>query len=314
MNSQNIEGSRALLSSSWLFFKSHWQVLVSIVVIPNVLNYVASLFLQTGTPVTVFFGAFISIGAMILSVAMAAAVVRSVQTLSSDSTQALSVKTQYKIGFGYFWSLVFLALISGLATMGGFMLLVVPGIIVSVYGSMYAYALIIDGKKGFSALTESYSLVYGRWSAVFGRLFILAAVAVIIQIVFSGIYFLIALLFGVNIYSIAAAHAQLPVLITLVGFVFNLAVQAVVGPIAIIYTYRLYLSLKATRQAEVSAGTFKRWLVALMIIGPILFILSIVALVTIVGLSAMKHAQQLAQQQAQLQQSITQIKSLTPTR
>ncbi|MDD5165458.1 MAG: hypothetical protein PHG25_02890 [Candidatus Pacebacteria bacterium] len=319
MNPQVLVGPVELLKSSWVFFKTHWQILVSIVIVPNVLNYVASLLLQTGKIAAVFLGVFVSIIAIILSFAMAAALVRSVQMLSGEPTKIISVKDQYKIGFKYFWPLILVGIISSLAAMGAFMLLIVPGIIMSVYGGLYAYALIIDGKKGFSALTESYSLVYNRWLAVFGRLLVITAVAVIVQILLSGIYFLVALMFGVNIYSLAAAHQQIPVLITLIGFVFNLAVQVIVGPMAVIYTYYLYESLKVTRSQDVSVTAFKRWIVAFMIIGPIFFLLFVVSTVALVGLQATRQASDSQrmisspQFQAQLQELIKQAASTTPT-
>lgn len=272
MNPVTIETTGSLLKSSWAFFKAHWQILASIIIIPNVLHYVAVLFLRVGNVFTVFLGAFIAIMSLILSVAMAGAIIRTVQSLSTDPTQKLSVYTQYKIGFGYFWPVVLLAIVSSFATTGGLLLLVVPGILMMVYGSMYAYALVIDEKRGFSAILESYSLVYGRFVAVFGRLFTIAIGATIIQIISSVLYICIALLFGVNIMTIAENHQQIPVLITLIGFILNLGVQAVVGPIAVVYAYRLYLSLKATRQPNVATKAFKTWFIIFAIVGPLFFI------------------------------------------
>jgi hypothetical protein len=45
------------------------------------------------------------------------------------------------------------------------------------------------------------------------------------------------------------------------------------GPIAITYTYKLYVSLKSTRMSGVHTGTFKKWLIAFLVIGIIAVIL-----------------------------------------
>jgi hypothetical protein len=117
---------------------------------------------------------------------------------------------------------------------------------------MYAFTLVIDGKKGFSALTESYTLVYGRWWAVLGRLLALALSMMLVWITVTAIAFLFGILLQGSFIVMG--------LISLIG-------SAIITPIALGYMYKLYVSLKATRQANVSTVSFKKWLVAFLIIG-----------------------------------------------
>lgn len=285
---QGIEKSCPLLKSSWSLFKNSWKTLVTIVVIPSLLNLVSGLLYQTKMPVLVIFGVIISIAAGILSVVMTIALINAIHSLSGNPSAVISIKGIYKSGFGYFWSVVLISIIVGLSSLGSFMLLVVPGIIISIYVTFSAYALVIDGKKGFSAVTESYSLVKGRWMTVFGRLIILGLCVLGIQLIVALINFALAYALGINVYEIAAAKGQIPYSVSLIGFALSLISNSFIGPISAIYTYRLYNSLKATRGSEVSVVNFKRWIIAFMIIGPILFVALVIVPAVFILLNQLK--------------------------
>ncbi|MFA5937245.1 MAG: hypothetical protein WC822_05230, partial [Candidatus Paceibacterota bacterium] len=64
------------------------------------------------------------------------------------------------------------SILNGLAILGGFILLVIPGIIFSIWFSFTTYAVVLDNARGTAALSASKKLVVGRWWAVLVRLFI----------------------------------------------------------------------------------------------------------------------------------------------
>tara|TARA_B100000508_G_scaffold102982_2_gene81378 strand:- start:1748 stop:3379 length:1632 start_codon:yes stop_codon:yes gene_type:complete len=64
------------------------------------------------------------------------------------------------------WGLLWIYLLSFLVTMGGFMLLIIPGIIISLYIYFAQYVYITEGKRGMEALMRSRDLVWGNWWAV----------------------------------------------------------------------------------------------------------------------------------------------------
>jgi hypothetical protein len=70
----------------------------------------------------------------------------------------------------HFWSLVWINLLTGLIVWGGFLLLIIPGIIASIYMALSQMVLVTEGKKGLSALMRSRELVCGNWWAVLGRI------------------------------------------------------------------------------------------------------------------------------------------------
>lgn len=79
----------------------------------------------------------------------------------------------------YFW----VTFLKGLMVLGGFILLIIPGIIFSVWFCLVEYAFVFEGKKGFSASWRSKELVKGYGWAVLGRLLAFMFLAMIISFI-----------------------------------------------------------------------------------------------------------------------------------
>jgi hypothetical protein len=67
------------------------------------------------------------------------------------------------------WSVFFISLLVGIKVFLWTLLLIIPGIIFSVYYSLSSWSLIYENKKGNEALKRSKSLIEGYWWAVVGR-------------------------------------------------------------------------------------------------------------------------------------------------
>jgi hypothetical protein len=91
-------------------------------------------------------------------------------SIAHSSSEAL-----FSQGFSWakqnFWSLVWIGILSALIFIGGFMLFIIPGIIVAVYMSLSQMVLVNEGVTGFSSLMRSHDLIKGNWWSVFVRLF-----------------------------------------------------------------------------------------------------------------------------------------------
>ncbi len=256
-----IESPFVTLKFAWNLFLKNWQKLVPVAIAPSVIMYIGTLLFSLGN--NVFFsilGILSVVIGLVLSVAAVAAVIKAVERLNSDQTAQIVFKEYYKIGFAYFWSIILVGIISALVTLGGFMLLVIPGLIVSMYIAFYNYALVIDGKKGFSALVESYQLVRGRWLAVFGRALFIALVSIVISLI-AG---MIVGLFGGKDAPSAVS-----------GFV-NILSTAIASPLTVIFIYRIYTALKSVRQPEVDAKKFKQILIGFVSVGIIALVFAII--------------------------------------
>jgi hypothetical protein len=80
--------------------------------------------------------------------------------------------------------LIALSLIIGIGTMIGFILLVVPGVILSLMWAVAAAVLVDQQCGAFAALGRSRTLTEGAWSAIFG-IGILVGVAVVALVYFT---------------------------------------------------------------------------------------------------------------------------------
>lgn len=256
----NLTGPVELLSSSWKFFRIHWKILVSIVILPSIISFVAQTLLITsaGNPIAAILSFILIVVAIVLGIVMQPAAINAIHRLTTESGTLLTLKGQYKIGLTYFWSIVFLIILQVFITLGSFVLFVIPAIILSVYTGMYVFTRIIDGKRGFSAFTENYSLVKGRWWKVLGRLLFMILVYIVASLIMIGVVFILNLIFGFDSKSEGG---------TIISTFVSMLPSAFLGPLALVYLYRLYTSLKNTRVGEVSTGAFKKWLVAFLCIG-----------------------------------------------
>ncbi len=90
-------------------------------------------------------------------------------TLNKDT--ALSLSSAWSYVWGHIGSLLWLWTLVPLAILGGMVLFIVPGIIVSVYLSLALFVFLKEDKRGLAALLRSHALVRGSWWTILGRTF-----------------------------------------------------------------------------------------------------------------------------------------------
>jgi len=247
-----------LFASAWRFFVLNWKAIVPIVIIPSVILCLGQILMISHNMALLIIAIVLDIVGIILSIAMTPAVLNAIHRLSTETGITVKIKDQYKLGFALFWPFVLLSIIKIFVSIGSLVLFIIPGIIVGIYISFCAFSLILDGKKGLSAFTDSYSLVKGRWMAMLWRMLFPIVIYIPAALVIVGLDFVIRSVFGLSSDSIGAS---------VISQVLNIVLGAVTGPLIIIYTYNLYVSSKATRQQGISNAGFKKWLVAFLVIG-----------------------------------------------
>jgi hypothetical protein len=139
------------------------------------------------------------------------------------------------------WSYIWVSLMQFAVMLGGFLLLVIPGI---VFGLWYAFAqeaVVVDGKRGLEAMSRSRELARGRffqvlWYLVFGVL-----VAMLIYLV--GITALEMLIGALTQTPVEVSFGQTPPL--WVDLIDNVA-GIFLTPLVAIYGTLTYLELKQT--------------------------------------------------------------------
>jgi hypothetical protein len=80
------------------------------------------------------------------------------------------------------------SILAGLAIIGGFFLLIIPGIIFSIWFAFVVYAIAIDEKSALDAMRASKALVANRWFAVFWRILAPGIVFGILVIAVEGLF------------------------------------------------------------------------------------------------------------------------------
>ncbi len=295
-----LEGPSALLKFGWNIFTKHWKVISVIVLIPSIIMYIGQLIALSDSAIGGIIAFILFICSFIGSIVSMPAATQAVHRLSTDPATPISVKAQYRYGFSVFWSTILIFIIVVLVYMGSFTLFVIPGIIVLVFSVVYMFTFVVDGKKGFSAFTESFNLVRGRWWGVFGRLIVLLLVCFGIGFVLGIVQYLLGLIFGVTVSGRGMLDVSLGAL--LIQMVIGLLGTVVVSPIAFGYTYRLYVSLKATRLPAPEKSSFKGWLIAFLCLGIIspIVIIGLLSSIVLASLSSARMKGLEAQRNADL--------------
>lgn len=143
-----------------------------------------------------------------------------------DSREKIGVIESYRRGWRKIVSYWWLSFLAGLINFGGFLLLIVPGIIISVWFSLAAYILVAENLTGMNALLKSREYVRGKWSGVLWRFLFIWGILVILLAVLSPIFSLL----------------KIPPIGLEIG---RFVVWLFLTPLAITYSFLIYNSLKA---------------------------------------------------------------------
>lgn len=147
-----------------------------------------------------------------------------------DNQERIGVVESYRRGWHKIISYWWVLLLTGFIMFGGFLLLIVPGIIFSVWFSLAIFILIAEDLTGMNALLKSREYVKGKWGGVFWRLFFMGALSLIISSVLNLISWLLQIPFGL--------------IITLFWV-----------PLAMTYSFLIYSNLKSLKGEIVFAPT-----------------------------------------------------------
>lgn len=102
--------------------------------------------------------------------------------------QSGTIKELLQLGWSHMGSLLWVTVLVSLVVLGGYILLIIPGVIFSVWFIFATYVYIFEGIKGTAALKRSKQLVQGYWWPVLGRIILvgIASWALVSFIKFIG--------------------------------------------------------------------------------------------------------------------------------
>ena len=137
------------------------------------------------------------------------------------------VKETFKETKEIIWPYLVVAFLTGILVLLWTLLLIIPGIIFSIFYSFAVFCFFFEGKVGMAALKRSKELVKGYWWAVAGRF---------------GFFALILWLFGFILALPLAFFQENRLLWQLWNFLGQI-VNFLVGPIALLFSYQIYKDL-----------------------------------------------------------------------
>ncbi len=216
----------SLWRDTWEQYTRQFSVLAEILLLPTLIMVLGYVLLGLGEPLFMVLGALVAFVGMI-------ALVYSVLPLIYAIHHGTDVDASYKSTLPLFWPFVGVTILEVLAVMGGFVMLVIPGIWLMFALGLMRYVFVIENRRGMDVLRQSKEYIKGYWWAFFGR-----------TILVGGATLVIIFLFDAPIAVLAGRTA---------GSVVSLIVSIVVGPFTAIYLYRIYQNLRALKP-EVAAA------------------------------------------------------------
>lgn len=132
----------------------------------------------------------------------------------------------------YFWDYFWLSILTAILIILWTLLLIIPGIIFSVFYSFAVYVFFFENIKGMAAIRKSLNLVKGYWWPVFGRFIVIGIALWIFTVIISiPLYFTNDKSYFYSFWSF---------IIQIINFL--------VGPISLLYFYQIYQDLSRIKK------------------------------------------------------------------
>jgi hypothetical protein len=204
-----------ILETAFDLYKRHWVTLVQVVaylVIPlTLLQYLIGDMLEGEDE-----GSGLIAGSLLLLIAtmfiwllLIGAIAWAVATILIGREPDIS--DCYRNGYRRIWSILLVWVLSALAILAGWILLIIPGLIVMTRLSSAIPAVVIEQRKGTDALGRSWNLVKGYGWPVFGAL----AVSLLIAVIVSGIVTQVGIAIGGDNWFVSGIFASIGSIITM---------------------------------------------------------------------------------------------------
>lgn len=149
-----------------------------------------------------------------------------------------TIRDYFSASIKMFFPFLWVYTLMGASILGGFMLLVIPALYLSVAVSFAFFVLITENKRGFIALEQSLNYVRGYWWSICGKFFLFFLLLAV-----SAIVFLLAL--GA-IFLVTATGWYEAIANVVVVFITNFLLI----PFNIIFSYLLFESIRTIRHSS----------------------------------------------------------------
>jgi hypothetical protein len=234
-------GIGEILSTAFQLYRRHWRTLLAIaavVVVPfTLLQYLLGdqvrvqgettsngVVVSTASWAVGIAGLVTALAGLLMFLVLTGAITRAVaaEVVGEDP----SLEQSYRFGFHRLGSVLLVSVLVGLATVGGLILFIIPGIYIGVRLAVSIEALVVEGRRGTQAMGRSWELVGGHWWHAFATL--------LVAVLLTGLVnALITAPFGGTNWFVQAVVAAVATVITL--------------PYGVLVGVLLYLDLRARK-------------------------------------------------------------------
>ncbi len=222
-----------LFSSSWTLYKSSWKLLVWLILLPILVTIaivviigiiIATILAVSNGQITADRIPLLIPPALVAVVILM--IVNSMGQIALIKAIVLDGKAKtnelIKTSWGLAGRFILLQLLVGLVILLGLVLLIIPGIIFSIWFMFSSYVLVTENIGGIAALKRSRSYAKGKFWGILGRVSLLTLVILLIS----------------WITSLSDNQA--------ISIIIQLVTTFIIAPIATIYTFKLYQGAKAS--------------------------------------------------------------------
>lgn len=236
-----------IIDKSWTIFTGNFKIIALVTLMVYIPLNAAMAYLSTSVdPLTnPFTMIFASLAIGLVGLVAIIAIVRMTKDIA-DSVPLGEPMDEIQKAVPLWPRTLLTAIVTGISTMVCF-ILIIPGIIFSVYWAFAIYAAIIGGKSGFDAMNYSKSLVKGRWWKTLGYFLVLG----ILQM----------LIFWIVTYVGAMIVEPVSALSNFVGLAIKVVIDSLINvglAYMTIISAVMYLGYEATKMQDTSADASEK--------------------------------------------------------
>ncbi len=238
-------GAFATFGQAWRIYKSRFWTLVGVMLFPIPINILFGILVQVissyfgeGSAMGILWSGLFNLASSLILLWMLSSLLYAIK----DHEERIGVIESYRRGLHKAPSLFWVSFLYLFIIWGGTMLLIIPGIILSIYLVFYQFILINENIGGMSAILKSREYTRGHWWGIFWRLLMLSGSFLILL---SPIIFFALLFPGFSAMTLTTASAGMLVVFLLVSFVMLLAF--LFPTFMQVYMFSMYQNLKAMK-------------------------------------------------------------------
>ncbi len=159
----------------------------------------------------------------------------------------LPIKEEFQLNLNLLWPVILTSVLTSVFILLGFILVVIPGIIISVWLAFSITVLVLENKKPMEAIKTSKELCRRRWWAVLWRLF---APALVFNLALLAVQWLVNTPYNLILNESLSTHPSTLLFVSIIFTILNTIVALLFAPLSIIFQTVLYFNLKETPLPE----------------------------------------------------------------